>query len=103
VKQLLMIVGWFTSTVIFGVGLYSLTTNRRSVIHILISFELMYLSLSLLLITNSIVYHNYIAQLLALVILASVAAEAAVGLSLLVFRFNTRSNINVDSLSLLCG
>jgi len=98
-----MIMGWFTSTIIFGVGLYSLTLNRRSVIHILISFELMYLSLSLLLVINSIIYHNYIAQLLALVILASVAAEAAVGLSLLVFRFNTRSNINVDSLGLLCG
>jgi len=84
-------------------GSYGFILNKRSVIHTLISLELMYLGLSLILILNSINYQNQINQIIALFILASVAAEAAVGLSLLVFRFRIRSAIDLDSLDLLQG
>jgi len=89
------------SILIFIIGLLGLLTNIRSVIHIMISLELMYLSINLILIATSIDTNTPIGQVISLFVLATAASEAAVGLSLLVLRFKLKTLIELNSFDLL--
>jgi len=89
------------SIVLFLIGFWGLLLNIRSVIHIMISLEIMYLSINLILIATSIITLTPIGQVISLFILATAACEAAIGLSLLVLRFKFKTSIELNSFNLL--
>ena len=77
--------------------------NKRSVIIILISIELMLLAININFIIFSAILDDFIGQLFALFVLTIAAAESAVGLAILVIFFRVRSSISINTLLLIHG
>lgn len=69
----------------------------------LMSIELMLLAISFLFLSNSVVIDNIIGQLFTIMILTVAAAEAAIGLAILVAYYRVRGTISIRSLNLLRG
>lgn len=91
------------ASILFGLSLVGIMINRKNIIFLLICIELMLLSVN----TNFIVFshfHNSIdGQVFVFFILTVAAAEAAIGLALVVLLFRNRRNIDVDEISYLKG
>ncbi|MDZ5761875.1 NADH-quinone oxidoreductase subunit K [Candidatus Cyrtobacter comes] len=98
--QEISINSYFTvSIILFTVGLVGLLVNRENMIAILISVEIMVLSVNILFCAFSS-YNNQIdGQIFSIFILACTAAEAAIGLAIAINCFRARSNIDVSSMS----
>lgn len=91
------------SAVLFGIGVAGIFINRKNVIILLMSIELMLLAVN----TNFVAYSHFLkdlsGQLFVFFILTVAAAEAAIGLAILVILFRRLKTINVDALSTLKG
>lgn len=91
------------STTMFSIGLSGIFINRRNLIVILMSVELMLLAVN----TNFIIFSRYLeninGQIFVFFILTVAAAEAAIGLALLVILFKNKKSINVENLNELKG
>jgi NADH-quinone oxidoreductase subunit K len=87
--------------ILFLVGLLGIVLNRRNVIIILISVELMLLAINLNLIVCSIYIDDMLGQVFALLVLTVAAAESAIGLAILVIFYRVRGDISMNSLTLL--
>ena len=91
------------SALIFTVGVFGIFLNRKNVIIILMSIELILLSVNL----NFVAFSNYlndlVGQMFSLFILTVGAAEAAIGLAILVVYFRNRGSIAVDDVNLMKG
>tara|TARA_B100001179_G_scaffold221573_1_gene197139 strand:- start:342 stop:650 length:309 start_codon:yes stop_codon:yes gene_type:complete len=91
------------SALIFTVGVFGIFLNRKNVIIILMSIELILLSVNL----NFVAFSNYlndlVGQMFSLFILTVAAAEAAIGLAILVIYFRNRGSIAVDDVNLMKG
>ena len=85
------------------IGLFGILLNRRNVIIILMSVELMLLSVNVNLIAFSTELGDLTGQIFALLILTVAAAEAAIGLAILVVYFRNRGSIEVEDISTLKG
>jgi len=91
------------SSLLFAIGVFGVFINRKNVIIILMSIELMLLAINLNFLAFSAVLHNLAGQLFVLFILTVAAAEAAIGLAILVVYYRNRSSISVDSINRMKG
>ncbi len=91
------------STLLFIIGISGILINRNNIINIMLSIELMLLSISINLVASSVFLNNITGQIFVIFILTVAAAEAAIGLAILIVYFRNRSNIDVAKLNKLRG
>ena len=89
--------------VIFTIGIIGIFLNRKNVIIILMSIELILLSVNINLVSFSIYLQNIIGQVFTMFILTVAAAEAAVGLAIIVIYYKNKGSIDVEQISSLRG
>jgi NADH-quinone oxidoreductase subunit K len=77
--------------------------NRKNVIVILMSIELILLAVNINLVAFSMFLHDVVGQIFAMIVLTVAAAESAVGLAILVTFFRNRGDIAVDDASVMRG
>jgi|AntRauTorcE11897_2_1112592.scaffolds.fasta_scaffold48992_2 NADH-quinone oxidoreductase subunit K len=88
---------------IFTIGAVGLFLNRRNLILILLCLEVMLLGVSILLVAAARYAGSVSGEIFALVVLAIAAAEAAIGLALLMLIFRKHKNISADTLREMRG
>ena len=88
---------------LFTVGVFGIFVNRKNVIIILMSIELVLLSVNINLVAFSAYLQNLEGQIFAMMVLTVAAAEAAVGLAILVTYFRNRGNIAVEDINQMRG
>ena len=91
------------SAVLFALGVMGVFLNRRNVIVILMAIELMLLAVNLNLVAFSRALQDLSGQVFTIFVLTVAAAEAAIGLAILVIYFRNRGTIKVDDISLMKG
>ena len=91
------------AAILFTIGVFGIFVNRRNVIVILMSIELILLAVNINLVAFSVFLHDVVGQIFALFVLTVAAAEAAVGLAILVTFFRWRGDIAVDDASMMKG
>ena len=89
--------------IIFTIGIIGIFLNRKNVIIILMSIELILLAVNINLVSFSIYLQNLVGQVFTMFILTVAAAEAAVGLAIIVIYYKNRGSINVEQISSLKG
>ena len=91
------------ASMLFTIGVVGVFLNRKNVIIILMSLELILLSISINLIAFSAFLNDSIGQIFSLFILTVAAGEAAIGLAILVVYFRNVGNIEVDKINKMSG
>jgi len=95
--------GLIVSAIVFSISLIGIVLNRHNLIVLLMCVELMLLAVN----TNFIIFSHYLndiaGQIFVFFILAVAAAEAAIGLAILILIFRHQRTINVDDLDSLKG
>ncbi len=91
------------SAIIFSVGIIGIFLNRKNVIIILMSIELILLAVNINLVSFSIYLQNLVGQVFTMFILTVAAAEAAIGLAIIVIYFKNKGSIQVEQISSLKG
>jgi len=91
------------SAILFTLGIFGIFLNRKNVIIILMSVELMLLAVNINLIAFSSFLHDMVGQVFAMFVLTVAAAEAAIGLAILVVYFRNRGSIAVEDISSMKG
>ena len=91
------------AAVLFTIGVFGIFVNRKNIIVILMSIELMLLAVNINLVAFSVYLGDVTGQIFAMFVLTVAAAEAAVGLAILVTFFRNRGNIAVDDVSMMKG
>ena len=91
------------SMILFLLGIWGIFLNRKNIIVMLMSIELMLLAVNLNFLLFSVYLDDLIGQLFALLILTVAAAESAIGLALLVVYYRIRGTIAVEFINLLKG
>ena len=91
------------AAVLFTLGIFGIFLNRKNVIIILMSVELILLAVNLNFVAFSSFLGDLVGQVFALFVLTVAAAEAAVGLAILVTFFRNRGDIAVDDASVMKG
>ena len=91
------------AAIIFTIGIIGIFLNRKNVIIILMSIELILLAVNINLVSFSIYLQNLVGQVFAMFILTVAAAEAAVGLAIIVIYYKNKGSINVEQISSLRG
>lgn len=89
--------------ILFLIGILGIVVNRKNLIIMLMSIELMLLAINFLFIISSSHLDNIIGQVFALYVLVVAAAESAIGLSILVAYYRVRGTISVKFIHLLRG
>src|SRR6187402_433026 len=84
------------AAILFTLGIFGVFINRKNVIVILMSVELILLAVNLNLVAFSAFLGDLVGQVFALFVLTVAAAEAAIGLAILVIFFRRRGSIAVD-------
>ena len=91
------------AAILFTIGVFGIFVNRKNIIVILMSVELMLLAVNINLVAFSVYLGNLVGQIFAMFVLTVAAAEAAVGLAILVTFFRNRGDIAVDDASMMKG
>jgi NADH-quinone oxidoreductase subunit K len=91
------------SAILFVLGVLGIFLNRKNIIVILMAIELILLSVNLNLIAFSVFSGTIAGQVFAMLVLTVAAAEAAVGLAILVVYFRNRGDISVENVDLMKG
>ena len=91
------------SAIIFTLGIVGVFMNRKNIIIILMSIELILLAVNINLVSFSIYLQNLTGQVFTMFILTVAAAEAAVGLAIIVIYYKNKGSINVRQISSLKG
>ncbi|VAV88854.1 NADH-ubiquinone oxidoreductase chain K [hydrothermal vent metagenome] len=88
---------------LFVIGIFGLFLNRKNVIILLMSIELMLLAVNINMVAFSSFADDLVGQIFTLFILTVAAAEAAIGLAILVCFFRTRGSIDVEDVNVMKG
>jgi NADH-quinone oxidoreductase subunit K len=91
------------AAVLFTIGVVGIFLNRKNVIIILMSVELMLLAVNLNLVAFSAHLGDLVGQVFALIVLTVAAAEAAIGLAILVVYYRNRGSIAVEDINMMKG
>ena len=91
------------AAIVFTLGIFGIFINRKNVIVILMSVELMLLAVNINLVAFSAFMGDLLGQVFALFVLTVAAAEAAIGLAILVVLFRERRSIDVEDIDTLQG
>ena len=89
--------------ILFTLGVLGIFINRKNVIVILMSIELILLSVNLNFVAFSAFLNDIVGQVFALLVLTVAAAEAAIGLAILVVYFRNRGTIAVEDINMMNG
>ncbi len=91
------------AAILFTLGIFGIFLNRKNVIVILMSVELILLAVNVNLVAFSVHLQDLAGQVFALMVLAIAAAEAAIGLAIIVVYFRNRGSIAVEDVNLMKG
>ncbi len=91
------------AAILFTIGVFGIFLNRKNVIVILMSVELILLAVNINFVAFSSYLGDLVGQVFALFILTVAAAEAAIGLAILVIYFRNRGSIAVEDVNLMKG
>ena len=91
------------AAILFTIGVFGIFVNRKNIIVILMSVELILLAVNINLVAFSVYLGDVVGQVFAMFVLTVAAAEAAVGLAILVTFFRNRGDISVDDASMMKG
>jgi NADH-quinone oxidoreductase subunit K len=91
------------SALLFGLGIAGIILNRRNIIVLLMSIELILLAVNTNFVAFSYFFNNLTGQIFVFFILTVAASEAAVGLAILVALYRKRGTIDVEQLDALKG
>jgi len=91
------------AAILFTIGVFGIFLNRKNIIVILMSIELLLLAVNINFVAFSAYLHDLVGQVFALFILTVAAAEAAIGLAILVVYFRNRGTIAVEDLNIMKG
>ncbi|MBI1237615.1 NADH-quinone oxidoreductase subunit NuoK [Hyphobacterium indicum] len=91
------------AAILFTIGVFGIFVNRKNVIILLMSVELLLLAVNINLVAFSSYLGDLAGQVFAMFVLTVAAAEAAVGLAILVVYFRNRGNISVEDVNLMKG
>ena len=93
----------WVGAILFAIGIFGIFLNRKNIIIILMSIELMLLAVNINFIAFSMQLNNLVGQVFAMFVLTVAAAEAAIGLAILVVYFRNRGTIAVEDINLMKG
>ena len=91
------------AAILFTLGIFGIFLNRKNIIIILMSIELMLLAVNINLVAFSTTLGDLTGQIFALFVLTVAAAEAAIGLAILVAYFRNRGSIAVEDINAMKG
>ena len=91
------------AAILFTIGIFGIFLNRKNVIIILMSVELMLLAVNINLVAFSHFLGDMVGQVFAMFVLTVAAAEAAIGLAILVVYFRNRGSIAVEDINMMNG
>lgn len=91
------------AAILFTIGVFGIFLNRKNVIIILMSIELILLAVNINFVAFSAELHDLTGQIFAFFVLTVAAAEAAIGLAILVCYFRNRGTIAVEDVSQMKG
>jgi NADH-quinone oxidoreductase subunit K len=91
------------AAILFALGIFGIFLNRKNVIVILMSVELMLLAVNINLVSFSVFLNDLVGQVFAMFVLTVAAAEAAIGLAILVVYFRNRGSIAVEDINMMKG
>ncbi len=91
------------AAILFTLGIFGIFLNRKNVIIILMSIELMLLAVNINLVAFSVHLQDLVGQVFALFVLTVAAAESAIGLAILVVYFRNRGSIEVEDINMMKG
>ena len=91
------------AAILFTLGVFGIFINRKNVIIILMSVELILLAVNINLVAFSSFLGDMVGQVFAMFVLTVAAAEAAIGLAILVVYFRNRGSIAVEDLNVMKG
>ena len=91
------------AAILFTLGIFGIFLNRKNVIIILMSIELMLLAVNINLVSFSVFLQDLVGQVFAMFVLTVAAAEVAIGLAILVVYFRNRGSIEVEDINLMKG
>jgi NADH-quinone oxidoreductase subunit K len=91
------------AAIVLVIGIFGIFINRKNVIVILMSVELILLAVNLNLVAFSAALQDLAGQVMAMFVLTVAAAEAAIGLAILVVYFRNRGSIEVEDVTLMKG
>jgi len=89
--------------ILFTLGILGIFLNRKNIIIILMSIELILLAVNVNLVAFSTFLGDIVGQVFALLVLTVAAAETAIGLAVLVVYFRNRGSIEVENVNLMKG
>ena len=88
---------------LFVIGIFGIFLNRKNVIVILMSVELMLLAVNINFVAFSYFHNDLVGQVFTMFVLTVAAAEAAIGLAILVCFFRNRGTIDVEDVNVMKG
>jgi NADH-quinone oxidoreductase subunit K len=91
------------AAIMFSLGMAGIILNRKNIIVVLMSVELILLSININLVAFSAFLGDLTGQIFALFVLTVAAAEAAIGLAILIVYYRNRGSIAVDDINLMKG
>jgi len=91
------------AAILFTIGIIGIFLNRKNIIIILMSIELILLAANINLVSFSIFLQNIVGQVFSIFVLTVAAAEAAIGLAIIVIYYKNKDSINVEKISSLKG
>ena len=90
------------AAILFTLGVFGIFLNRKNVI-IMMAIELMLLAVNINFVAFSVILNDLVGQVFAMFVLTVAAAEAAIGLAILVVYFRNRGTIQVEDIDLMKG
>ena len=89
--------------IIFTIGIIGIFLNRKNIIVVLMSIELILLAVNINLVSFSVFFNDLIGQIFTLFILTVAAAEAAIGLAIIVAYYRNTGTVHVEEINSLQG
>jgi len=93
----------FLGAFLFAVSIFGIFFNRKNILILLMSIELMLLAVNVNFVAFSVVLNDVLGQLFVFFVLTVAGAEAAIGLAILIVLFKSRNTIDLDQLNRLEG
>jgi NADH-quinone oxidoreductase subunit K len=91
------------SSLLFAIGVTGLFANRKNIIAILMSIELMLMAVNINFVAFSVQMQDVVGQLFSIIVLSIAAAEISIGLAILVLYFRNRSSIEIEDVNQMRG
>ena len=91
------------SAIVFVIGVIGIFLNRKNIIVLLMSVELMLIAVNINLVAFSVYLQDIVGQVFTMFVLTVAAGEAAIGLAILVVFFRNKGSIHVEDINTLKG